>query len=346
MKFLSVFIFLSLHFYPLIAQDITGQWKGFFTNEASGNSAAQTFNYTVDLKQQGKHFIGTSYSFYNEGTKKYYSICTVVAKRKAGTNIVEIWETKRTKTNNNSSYSGLQYHKLLLNTTNNKESLTGTWDYVYDDNTLQGNGKTKLDRNTKQNTLGQITKAIEKQKTDIARLNNLKLKTEADKLKNKLKDSSSLASSVHLTSISSFEAEKKTNISPNIYIPEKLGSYANYQSRKKNIIRTFYTASSSLTIDIYDNGEIDGDSITLLFNDRILLLKQMLRAKPISFMLQMDPKNQEGSELVMYAENLGTIPPNTALMIITDEKKRYEVRVSSDLMQSGAIRFVPQKPKE
>ncbi len=346
MKFLSVFIFLGFHFLPLIAQDITGQWKGFFTNEATGNKASQTFDYTVELKQQGKDYIGTSYSFYNEGSKKYYSICTVVAKKKSGTNIVEIWETKRTKTNNNSSYSGLQYHKLLLNTSNNIESLNGTWDYVYDDNTLQGHGKTKLDRNTKQNTLGQITKAIEKKKMDIARINDQKSKTENGKIKKMLKDSNSLASTVHLTSISNFEAEKKVNVSPGMYIPDKLGGYANYQSRKKNIIRTFYTSSSSLAIDIYDNGEIDGDSITLLFNDRILLLKQMLRAKPISFMLEIDPKNQEGSELVMYAENLGTIPPNTALMIITDAKKRYEVRVSSDLMQSGAIRFIPQKPKE
>lgn len=346
MKFLSVFIFFSIRFLPLVAQDITGQWKGVFTNENRADRAVQTFNYSVELKQQGKNFIGTSYSFYNEGNKKYYSICNVVAKRKSGTNIVEIWETKRTKTNNNNSYSGLQYHKLLFNTTKNKESLTGTWDYVYEDNAQQGKGKTKLDRNTNQNTLGQITKAIKKQKTDLARLNNQKIKAEGDKIKNNFKDTSNLSSSIHLTTVSSFEAEKKTNVSPSIFIPEKLGSYTNYQSRKKNIIRTFYTSSSSLIIDIYDNGEIDGDSITLLFNERILLLKQMLRVKPISFTLEIDPKNQDGSELVMYAENLGTIPPNTALMIITDEKKRYEVRVSSDLMQSGAIRFIPQKPKE
>lgn len=346
MKFLSVFVVLFCHFPPIFAQDITGQWKGFFTTEASGDRAAQTFNYNIDLKQQGKNFIGTSYSFYNEGTKKYYSICSVVAKKRAGTNIVEIWETKRTKTNNNTSYSGLQYHKLLLNTSNNNESLNGTWDYVYEDDVQQKKGKTKLDRITIKNTLAQITKAIKRQQSDIAKVNNLKSKTNGNRIKNKLPDSSSVASSVHLTTISEFEAEKKTNVSSGINIPEKLGSYANYQSRRKNIIRTFYTNSSSLIIDIYDNGEIDGDSITLLFNEKILLLKQMLKSKPISFKLDIDSNNKDGSELVMYAENLGIIPPNTALMIITDAKKRYEVRVSSDLQQSGAIRFVLQKPQE
>jgi len=46
------------------------------------------------------------------------------------------------------------------------------------------------------------------------------------------------------------------------------------------------------------------------------------------------------NELVMYAENLGTIPPNTALMVVTDGTKRYEVRITSDLKKSGAIHFI------
>ena len=46
----------------------------------------------------------------------------------------------------------------------------------------------------------------------------------------------------------------------------------------------------------------------------------------------------------MYADNLGSIPPNTALMVVTDGGNRYEVRISSDLQKSGLIRFV-HKPK-
>jgi hypothetical protein len=46
----------------------------------------------------------------------------------------------------------------------------------------------------------------------------------------------------------------------------------------------------------------------------------------------------------MYAENLGTIPPNTALMVVTDGSNRYEVRIASDLEKSGVIRFI-HKPK-
>ncbi len=42
----------------------------------------------------------------------------------------------------------------------------------------------------------------------------------------------------------------------------------------------------------------------------------------------------------MYAENLGEIPPNTALMVITDGDSRYEVNVSSDLQNSGSVHFI------
>jgi hypothetical protein len=41
----------------------------------------------------------------------------------------------------------------------------------------------------------------------------------------------------------------------------------------------------------------------------------------------------------MFAENLGTIPPNTALMIVTVAGKRYEVNISSSEQTSGTVRF-------
>ncbi|MEI9959262.1 MAG: hypothetical protein WDM90_23780 [Ferruginibacter sp.] len=41
----------------------------------------------------------------------------------------------------------------------------------------------------------------------------------------------------------------------------------------------------------------------------------------------------------MYAENLGTIPPNTALMIIYDGKKRYEINISSTKNSNGVVAF-------
>jgi hypothetical protein len=41
----------------------------------------------------------------------------------------------------------------------------------------------------------------------------------------------------------------------------------------------------------------------------------------------------------MYADNLGNIPPNTALMKVTAGNKVYEIRLESTTEQSGAVVF-------
>jgi type IV secretory pathway VirB9-like protein len=41
----------------------------------------------------------------------------------------------------------------------------------------------------------------------------------------------------------------------------------------------------------------------------------------------------------MYADNLGSIPPNTALMVVTVAGKRYEVNITSTEQTSGTVRF-------
>jgi hypothetical protein len=42
----------------------------------------------------------------------------------------------------------------------------------------------------------------------------------------------------------------------------------------------------------------------------------------------------------MYADNLGTIPPNTALLMVTSGSEKYEAFLSSSEQQSATIRFV------
>jgi hypothetical protein len=328
------------------AQDVTGQWKGVFTNETTTKKTVASYSYVVELKRKGNYWEGTSYSYYTENGKKYYSICSVVAKKKSGTNSIEIWETKRTKTNNSSSYTGLQHHKLVYKKSGNKELLIGSWDHIYDKDVNTGAGKTTLERNLQQQTLTQISKAVEKRKLDLAKAKSLKENISKMHYANGAPDSSNNSYSGLISPKTFIEVQKKSSSLSDIAIPDKVGSYINYASRKKNVIRTIYTSSSSLIIDIYDNGEIDGDSITVLYNDKIMLFKQMLRVKPLSFTVDINQENEQGYELVMYAESLGKIPPNTALMIITDSKSRYEVRVSSDLQQSGVIKFIPQKSSQ
>ena len=114
-----------------------------------------------------------------------------------------------------------------------------------------------------------------------------------------------------------------------------------FQIRKNDVIQTINTETNTVKLELYDNGDIDGDSVSVFYNNEILIYHKRLTDKPL--ILEIPVKDNQPNELVMYADNLGTIPPNTALLIVTDGKKRYEVRITSDLVKSGAIRFVHSK---
>ena len=116
------------------------------------------------------------------------------------------------------------------------------------------------------------------------------------------------------------------------------------EGRKNAVLKTIEVESKIIKIDLYDNGEIDGDSISLFFNGKLLLTNKKLTDKSISLMLPIDDENAM-NELVMYAENLGLIAPNTALMVVTDGPNRYEIRITSDLEKSGTIRIVRKSHK-
>ena len=110
------------------------------------------------------------------------------------------------------------------------------------------------------------------------------------------------------------------------------------EKRSNELIKEFTVDHDSISVTLYDNGIVDGDSITLVYNDSILTTHKMLTEKPLTFWIKIKPGNQR-NELQMYAENLGSIPPNTALMIIYDGNKRYEVNIKSTEKTNGSVSF-------
>ena len=115
-----------------------------------------------------------------------------------------------------------------------------------------------------------------------------------------------------------------------------------FKERKVEVQNEIEVAADSIQVDFYDNGEVDGDSISVFFNDKLLGANLKLSTRSIHLDIKLDPE-QEVNTLAMFANNLGSIPPNTALMLVYDGKKRYEVRLSSSLDKSGAIRIRKKK---
>jgi hypothetical protein len=107
-------------------------------------------------------------------------------------------------------------------------------------------------------------------------------------------------------------------------------------SRENNLIRRIITNSPEIKIELYDNGEIDGDTITVYHNNAVIVYKKLLSKEPIAIHVTATAKDNL-HEFVMYADNLGKIPPNTALMVITTGGKRYELSVSSSLQKNAKV---------
>lgn len=118
----------------------------------------------------------------------------------------------------------------------------------------------------------------------------------------------------------------------------RLQATLHLQPREKQVVRTVTVDNADIKIELYDNAEIDHDTITVLINGKLLLYRQMLTDRPLTIHFNALPGTPY--ELVMYADNLGDIPPNTALMMVTAGSQKFEVFLSSTEEKSAAVRFV------
>lgn len=108
-----------------------------------------------------------------------------------------------------------------------------------------------------------------------------------------------------------------------------------YTERKKNVIRTLIVNTDSIVLRVYDNGVVDGDIVSVIYNDKVVVDKLPLNKNAV--VVKIPVKKSGINTLVFHAHNLGEFPPNTALLEILYGTKREELTVSSDLTVSSTI---------
>jgi hypothetical protein len=113
--------------------------------------------------------------------------------------------------------------------------------------------------------------------------------------------------------------------------------------RKAELVKVIKVDTGTIKLDFYDNGQIDGDTISVYVNNMPVVSNRMLTAKPITIYVKIDPRRNE-QEVIMVGENLGSIPPNTALMIVNAGEKRYQLYLTSDEQKNAMVRFIYEKP--
>lgn len=360
MKIFFTLLFLCLSIFTITAQNFNGQWKGGFVDNSASfiGFGGEKIDYVLELETRGTQVTGYSYTYFTEFGKRYYTICKVRGTFNKATREIVVTEYERTKYNTPPEISNcFQTHKLKYIKENaDTESLQGTWIPAPDQSGNCGHGRTSLARTiVKRNPViarKSFTPPVKKnlpfrdmnrvqqpvtKKTIPVRKDQNKKPTIASKPP-VVKTNDIGKSSTIITKIDTVRKELSSITPPVKKEQPVVSSNLKFEQRVNSVIKTIPIRNETFTVDFYDNGEIDGDSISVFYNGKLVLSHKRLSNRPITLTLTADP-DKKVNELVMYAENLGEIPPNTALMVVRDGDNRYEARITSDTEKNGTIRF-------
>lgn len=334
------------------AQMITGVWRG----KVSGNSGLLKPPYKVELKlvQNGDSLTGTSYyytssnNYYRFKVKGYFNTenNTVVWRDEE---MIEYSSDNRLFTPNNDAMETeadfncpgggvmmldgkskkkdddkeFSLHLDKVERTNFKDE----WDWVIENYTSGANDPAIIDS---VNNIASAT--VEEPKNETAVLPPAEEnKPIAKKTPVEIKKQDAVKKESKKETPTIITPTKKDTV-PLLSIEEK------FETRQKKLVTEIPLAGDSIELRFYDNAEIDGDSISLFLNDKLLFTHILLSAQAYIVKIPVTELNEK-TELTMVAENLGRIPPNTSLMIAYVEGKRYEAMMESTNNSSAMIRF-------
>lgn len=365
---LTVLIFLTV--LSGYGQKLSGQWTGGFNS--NGDMFGGGNEYVLELEVKGSEITGYSYTYFIISGKRCYVICRLSGSYDKPSKSMTVREVEKVKSNTPPDFRDcLQVHYLTYMKSEGKEVLVGKWKSAKD-NVPCGTGETELERKQLVRVIPQTstppvasknsppkkpTTTTTAPKTGptrstppVAKSGTTPKTTTPPKTTTTPKTSTTAtkppvaAAKPKTPPVATTPPNKTQTIDknrPSIEKPKAPSTIAGpdisrIDKRTKQIIKTIEVDSRSFRVDLYDNGQIDGDTISLYLNGKLMVSRQRLSTEPISLNVTM---TEDDNELIMYAENLGSIPPNTALMIVTVGDKRYEVNISSTEQTNGAVRF-------
>ena len=129
-----------------------------------------------------------------------------------------------------------------------------------------------------------------------------------------------------------------TTVPPGAVLTPDPTAATDIDKRKVETIQTLYFKSDSLELVLYDNGEVDGDTVSIVMNGTVIMPKVGLTTNAVKKKISTKDAG-DSIRIIMYAESLGSLPPNTGLLIVNDGNDRYEIRFSGDMERNAAIVF-------
>ena len=334
------------------AQDLTGIWRGYFIT-----SDYSQYKFELQVKQTGSMISGVSYSYL---TTVFYGKATLTGNFNKNGQSALIKEIRTVELRMAGGSSAcimkciFQYEK-----SGKEEFLEGTFTSTHEKDGLGvrkgddcGGGKVFLRKvptsdfyvepflRNKKNTPVIINQPPVKKDSAKIKVNPPVVKKPVETKKPEIKPNTNNSKSTAKTKVDTVKVNKPV-IQGNPQV--KVSTPAVLSSRENELVKVLTVSDPDVTVKLYDNGEIDDDTISVYLDKKLVLSSKRLTASPLIVKLKMDEENKE-HELVMVAENLGRIPPNTSLMIVESGEQRFDVRITSTTQKNAMVRFRYQKP--
>jgi hypothetical protein len=368
LRFSLLFVLLILFTgEALIAQNLTGIWRGYFITEGS-----EQYKLEIQIEQSPRKGLGgVTYSYL---TTVFYGKTTLTGSLNTSTKTVLIQEIKTVELRMaGGSVACLMKYLMRYVKSGNEEFLEGHYTSKYEKTNQRQNilkdegcgggqvflrkvptsdfyvesflrdnptGKKKPPVPVKDVTKTPVKKPVAKPATTpknpssntTGAVKKPAPKTASPVAKKPLPDNKPKVDTVRKAPPIVVNPEPKKLPVPTLSIPPTT------RSRQNELAQTIIVTSNEISVRLYDNGEVDDDTISVYLDNKIALANKRLSTLPINLTLKLDNENPE-HVLIMVAENLGRIPPNTSIMIVQDGDKRYQVRITSTNQKNAMVRF-------
>jgi hypothetical protein len=357
-RIFSILVFIAFC-NPLFAQNLSGKWVGYFRN--INGIEEKIYPYEINISNGAGQQINaiTITRLSNQST------ATALARGNYTPNahLLSLQETKFEQIHLDANLQAcLMNNFLTYKKANNTEILQGTYTSKNVTNgTDCGMGSVYLERDimsamafaskktapTKNKLTAKNKIVLNKKDTVLSNANKqeaaqatqqtLPLNQVAQETTNnfnKLLSSSNLQKnkSVKETSIAEATPKHEHKIIPWVLI-----------ARENVLAKKIVTHSKSISMDLIDNGTIDNDTITIYDNYVLMQDRNRLSYKAIHFDLKFD-ETHKSHEVIIVANNLGAVPPNTALLIYKDARQTEEIPINTNLTQNAKLIIEYQPP--
>ena len=348
------------------AQDLTGIWKGYFITDGG-----EQYKLEFQVKQNPTSSVtGVSYSYLDV---RFYGKATMTGSLKKAEKKFQIQELRTVEVKNlGGGGTCLMNYAFDYARSGKEEFLEGTFLGKIEDRKNPknngewgdcGTGKVYLRKVqtsdfyvepflrdkpvVKNDTVAKTKPAPLVKKTTPTRNATVRKSNPAPKKNTATVKTKPVVIKPNISSTTSIKTDstKKIIIQPTIKnsISAKKITAEVLKTRENALAQTITVNTDEVVIKLYDNGEIDGDSISVFVDKKLMLSHKGLSAAPITLTLKFN-NDEDEHEVIMVAENLGRIPPNTSLMVITAGDKRYQVQITSTEQKNALVRFKYVKP--